>query len=148
MEYIRRSTNFFITLSIILVFTIIPINASTGVEIIDNIESVTIQPRFTNITVFLNDFYIDDQGKAYLTSTVDARNVDEIKISMYLQKYQDGNWTTVKHWSTTQKGTFCGIGESWYVLSGYQYRMISYAYVYNDDTLLESTYYVSGSQIY
>ncbi|MBN4069525.1 hypothetical protein JYU11_01320 [bacterium AH-315-G05] len=109
-------------------------------------EITIVQPKFTNITVFANDFYITDQGKAVLTSSVDARNVDEITISMYLQKYQDGRWNTVKHWVTTQRGTLCIIGKTWYVVRGYQYRMLSC--VYQDGRLIESTSYASKSLIY
>jgi len=141
----RRSKVFLLFLSVMFIFTILPINASTDIE---TTETVIIHPKFTNITVFYNDFYITDQGKAVLTSSIDARNVDECKISMYLQKYQDGSWVTVKHWSATESGMFCGLGETWYVMSGYQYRMVSYSYVYQKGNLLESTSYTSKSKLY
>ena len=143
----RRSKVFLLFLSVMFIFTILPINASTDIETTEN-ETVIIQPKFTNITVFYNDFYITDQGKAVLTSSIDARNVDECKISMYLQKYQNGSWTNVKHWSTIESGTFCGLGETWYVMSGYQYRMVSYGFVYSGGNLLESTYFISKTKIY
>lgn len=143
----RRSKVFLLFLSVMFIFTIVPINASTDIETTEN-ETVIIQPKFTNITVFYNDFYITDQGKAVLTSSIDARNVDECKISMYLQKYQNGSWTTVKHWSATESGTFCGLGKTWYVVGGYQYRMVTYAYTYLQGTMVESTYYASKSKIY
>lgn len=133
---------------ICLMFVImtVPLNASTDTEI--KKEEVLIQPRFTNISVFYNDFYITDQGKAVLTSYIDARNVDECKISMYLQKYQNGRWVTVKQWSLSESGTFCGIGEKWYVMKDFQYRMKTYAYVYSDGKYLESTQFTSNSIIY
>jgi hypothetical protein len=126
----------------------VPMNASTDTNATVEKEEVLIQPRFTNISVFYNDFYITDQGKAVLTSYIDARNVDECKISMYLQKYQNGSWVNVKHWSTTESGTFCGIGETWYVMSGYQYRMKTYAYVYSNDEFVESTSDISKTKLY
>jgi hypothetical protein len=101
--------------------------------------------RFTYISVFYNEFNITDQGKAELTSSIDARNVDEYKISMYLQKYQNGRWVTIKHWFSIENGTFCGLGEIWYVESGYQYRMVSYGYVYIDGVCVENTQYISDS---
>lgn len=110
----------------LLVFSIIPVSASTDSNVSDESKTVLIQPKFTNISVFYNDFYITDQGKAVLMSSIDARNVDECKLSMYLQKYQNGSWITVKYWSATESGTFCGLGEIWYVMSGYQYRMLTY----------------------
>lgn len=133
---------------LIFVLTALPTNASTDFDTSKEIEAVLIQPKFTNISIFYNDFYITDQGKAVLVSSIDARNVDECKISMYLQKYQSGSWVTVKHWSSTESGTFCGIGETWYVMSGYQYRMKSYAYVYSENQLVEYTNYVSKSKLY
>jgi len=67
---------------------------------------------------------------------------------MYLQKYQNGSWVTVKHWSATESGSFCGIGETWYVMSGYQYRMLTYGYVYYNGNSLENTKFTSGTVIY
>lgn len=131
-----------------LVVMVVPVNASAEIDTTIEKEEVQIQPKFTNISVFYNDFYITDKGKSVLTSYIDARNVDECKISMYLQKYQNGSWVTVKHWSTTEAGTFCGIGESWYVLSGYQYRMRSFGYAYLNGDLIESTNYTSKTVIY
>ena len=131
---------------LMFVMMTVPLNASTDTEI--EKEEVLIQPRFTNISVFYNDFYITDQGKAVLTSYIDARNVDECRISMYLQKYQNGSWVTVKHWSAIESGTFCGLGETWYVMSGYQYRMNSFGYVYSNGELIENTSHISGSVIY
>lgn len=141
----KRGKFLMLLVCLVLVIIATPVNAYTDLE---TIEKENIQPRFTNISVFYNEFHITDQGKAGLTSSIDARNVDECKISLYLQRYQSGSWVTVNHWSAIESGTFCGIGEIWYVMSGYQYRMVSYGYVYKDDILLESTYYVSPTQIY
>jgi hypothetical protein len=127
--------------------TVIPIDAKPNTVAIEK-QNIVIRPSFTNISLFYNDFYITDQGKAFLTSSVDARNVDECKVRMDLQKYQNGRWTTVKSWSKTENGTFCGLGEAWYVMSGYQYRMVSYSYVYEKGSLLESTTYTSKSRLY
>jgi hypothetical protein len=111
-------------------------------------ENLLNQERFTYISVFYNEFNITNQGKAELTSSIDARNVDECKVSMYLQKYQNGRWTMIKHWSSTENGTFCGLGEIWYVESGYQYRMVSYGYVYINGICVENTYYISDPYVY
>lgn len=142
----KRGNLVIVFICLMFVIMTVPMNASTD-NIIEK-EEVLIQPRFTNISVFYNDFYITDQGKAVLTSYIDARNVNECKINMYLQKYQNGSWVTVKSWSATESGTFCGIGETWYVMSGYQYRMKSYAYVYLDNEFVESTIYTSRTTIY
>lgn len=142
----KRGNLVFVFICIMFVIMTVPSNAS--IDTSTEKKEVIIQPKFTNISVFYNDFYITDQGKAVLTSYIDARNVDECKISMYLQKYQNGSWINVKHWSVTESGTFCGIGETWYVISGYQYRMVTYGYVYDDNRLIETTKFTSKTIIY
>lgn len=120
--------------------------SDSGFDSSKNID--LIQPYFTNINVFYNDFNITNQGKAMLTSIVDARNVDRIRIEIYLQRYQNGRWNTVKSWETNQNGTLATLGENWYVASGYQYRMLSYAYVYKDGIIVDSTMFSSTTIIY
>ncbi len=136
----------FIFVLVITLFSVIPVNAIGDLKAEEKID--LIQPQFTNISVFYNDFKITENGKAILTSSITARDVDEIRISTYLQQYKGGQWTIVKHWTTTQYGTIGVLGETWYVSSGYQYRMVSYGYVYNDDVFIESTSYTSDSLIY
>lgn len=136
-----------IILCFILMVISIPVYAGDDIEIQEeNINSIG--TRFSNISVFYNDFEITESGKAMLTSSITSRETDKIKISTYLQKYENRRWITVKHWTTTGQGTIAALGEKWYVASGYQYRMKSYAYVYKDDIFLESTTYISVSKYY
>ncbi|MCD5410473.1 MAG: hypothetical protein LRZ93_02315 [Clostridiales bacterium] len=132
---------------LVLMISVIPIYASDDSESLEGKVDI-IQPNFTNISVFSNNFEITDKGKAMLTSSITARNVDEIRISMYLQRYQSGGWRILKRWTTTQFGNIAVLGGTWYVVSGYQYRILSYAYAYQGGRLIESTSYVSGSIIY
>jgi len=53
-------------------------------------ESDVVQIQFTNIYSFFNNFEISDSGKSTFTSTLTARNVDEVAISCYLQQYSNG----------------------------------------------------------
>jgi hypothetical protein len=136
-------------LMLVLVLTLlaVPVYASDNAELQEeNVDVVS--PRFTNISVFYNDFEINENGKAMLTSSITSRDTDEIKISTYLQRYEDGGWITVKHWTTIQLGTIAVLGEQWYVTSGHQYRMKSYAYVYKNNEFIESTTYTSGTKLY
>lgn len=55
---------------VMLVIMAVPVNASTDTNATVEKEEVLIQPRFTNISVFYNDFYITDKGKAVLTSVL------------------------------------------------------------------------------
>ncbi|MEA1974061.1 MAG: hypothetical protein U9N10_00740 [Bacillota bacterium] len=133
-------------LCFILIILSVPVYATENIELQEKVDVNS--TRFSNINLFQNTFEIEKYGKVVLTSAVDARNTDEIKISMYLQKYEDGRWQTVKHWSTIQSGAFAVLGIQRYVASGYQYRMKSYAYVYKSDVLLESAVYTSGTELY
>jgi hypothetical protein len=80
----KRGNLLTLLICFILVFSVIPVGATTDSDALDEKVINIIQPRFTNISVFYNDFYITDQGKAVLISSIDARNVDKCKISMYL----------------------------------------------------------------
>ena len=138
---------FMLCLCLTFMISAVPVHASSDFKLADGASSI-IQPQFTYISVFMNDFNIENNGKATIASSVTARNVDKIKINAYLQRYANGQWTTVKSWTITESGTIAVLDESWYVASGYQYRMVSYAYVYLNNQLLESTTYTSGTKIY
>lgn len=71
----KRGNLVIVFICLMFVIMTVPVNASTDTPI--EKEVVLIQPRFTNISVFYNDFYITEKGKAVLTSYIDARNVDE-----------------------------------------------------------------------
>lgn len=135
-----------VMLCLILMLLSVPVYAEGDTELKE--ENINASTRFSNISVFYNVFEITKSGKAMLTSSITSRETDEIKISTYLQKYENRSWVTVKHWTTTGQGTIAVLGEQWYVASGYQYRMKSYAYVYKDNVFLESTSYTSSSKIY
>lgn len=128
---------------VVTVFTL-PAHAATNTENIEN----SVIARFTNIRQFSNYLTIDSFGKATVTSTLDARYCDEVSIYASLQQYSGGQWTTIKSWSNYQYGTAVEMSESWYVASGYQYRLVSYGYVYSGGELLESTSYIGGSKSY
>lgn len=147
MEKIKRFSFSIITLCFLFVFIVMPVNAEVEIENAEA-ENSLVQPMFTNISAFHNDFNITSNGKAILTSSVNARNVDECRVGMYLQRYQNRSWTTIKYWSATERGRLCGLGEIWYIMSGYQYRMMSYAYVYQDGKFVESTSNISRSIVY
>lgn len=111
-------------------------------------EPEVVQNRFTNIYSFGNKFEISDSGKSTFTSTLTARNVDEVSITCDLQQYSAGKWKTIKSWSGEYTGTAYVLSKSWYVASGYSYRLKSYAYVYVDSSLIESDSYTSNNIYY
>jgi len=69
-------------------------------------------------------------------------SIDKTRISAYLQKYTNGSWDTVNHWSKTEYSDECSWSQSYYVVSG-SYRLYTYYYAYIDDVVVESTTLVS-----
>lgn len=107
-----------------------------------------IQVRFAYIDLFKNSFEIADNGKSSFSTILWSRNVDEVHLYGYLQQYNNGKWKTIKSWSNETDGTEGILAGSWYVASGYSYRFKSYAYLYKDGTVVESTSYSSNNVYY
>ena len=92
----------------------------------------TLQPRFTYIWsvsvglgIELDGYSTCDTGLTLHEATHSA------KISMTLQRYEDTGWEDVKSWSVTDDGPDVDLIEHWYVVSGYDYQVVSTVYVYN-----------------
>ncbi len=96
-----------------------------------------ISPKFTYINVFHHNFDISSNGKSSLPVYLDAHSVDQVKVVVNLQQYDKGNWRTIKSWSVKNNEDSAGIGKSYYVNSGYLYRLKYYGYVYVNDRLVE-----------
>lgn len=109
-----------------------------------------INVRWSYITVFSNHFDIKSGGKAECDSFfTTAKDREKLKISMYLKMYEDGVWKIVKYWSASEPNEdFCGLCEDWYVKKDRQYKMITYCYVYDGGTCVESSKYTSSSEFY
>lgn len=109
-----------------------------------NYEIVT--PFFTNITLFQNVFDISTDGKASISVYLTARNVDSVKVDASLQQYKNGNWLTIKSWTNTSVGTYAGVSGTYYIAKGYQYRILSNGYVYQNGIVRENSSYLSESK--
>ena len=107
-----------------------------------------VHAEFTYINMFKNNFTISSSGNASVSSTLNSYNVDEVRIVGYLQQYTGSKWKTIKTWSSQTNGTIGAISSSWYVSSGYSYRYLSYAYLYKDGSLVESTSATSNAIYY
>ena len=108
------------------------------------------QIRWTYIHTVYNWMGINDSGKATMVSDMDtySGSVTQVRMTNYLQRYQNGSWTTVNSWSQTTPGTYAYWSNTYYVYQGYNYRLLTYFYAYNGSTLLESTSLTSGSVYY
>jgi len=107
-----------------------------------------IQPFWQEITEFRNNFNISSTGKATVTVILYAYDVDSIEVEANLQQYKNGSWVTIKSWSNSSNDYYCGIGESWYVMSGYNYRLYSIGTVYENEVPVEQTTYTSDPHWY
>ena len=84
----------------------------------------------TYISSYDYNLSINSSGLASCGASVTAYpGTDSVKISMYLQRY-DGGWSTVQHWTKEADGTYVSLVKSYYVTSGYNYRMLVYFYAY------------------
>ncbi|MDA8226589.1 MAG: hypothetical protein M0T74_02590 [Desulfitobacterium hafniense] len=71
-----------------------------------------------------------------------------IGINASIQQYVNGRWTTIKSWTSTSYNNSGYLDQTWYVTSGYYYRMVSTGAVYQNDKLVEQTSYTSPSYWY
>ena len=92
-------------------------------------EAPTISPRYVNIMAFSASIGVNSSGKASCYSFVETANTSyNINLSVSLQRYINGGWSTVKNWSTSGTGE-TSLYKSWYVTSGYYYRTAATATV-------------------
>jgi len=103
--------------------------------------SELMQPEWTYLYYVTNYFDIDASGEALMDSQMQVYDgyADNVKMNNYLQRYNNGSWTTVKSWSQSTDGTYAFWSGSYYVYEGYYYRLYTYYYVYHGSTLLEYT---------
>ncbi len=102
-------------------------------------EKEIITPKFSYINSFYNDFEISDSGNVSVSSYLNVDNSNQVKITGYLQQFNDGSWKTVKSWSNTSSGNDVVLKKEWTVASGYTYRYVSYGFVYVGGSMVEST---------
>lgn len=70
-------------------------------------------------------------GKAIVDAeTVAGSNASSVYVSASLQQYNNGHWNTIKSWSDTQNGNYVSLSQTWYVASGYSYRLVTYHITY------------------
>lgn len=114
----------------------------------DDTDSV-ISIRTIDLKIFSNYLGISSSGKADINVYAKGVNADKVVIKAYLKKYTGGSWVTVKSWSVTENSNSATVDKSYYVASGYEYKVFSYCYLYaSDGTLIESSSGNSNSVIY
>ena len=87
--------------------------------------------KMTYIMNLYTSLSISSNGRSNSYAKMNAYpGVDSVRISMYLQRYDNG-WKTVKHWVKNFSGTTGTLSKNWYVMSGYEYRVRTYFYAYD-----------------
>lgn len=104
---------------------------------------------WVSITDFQNTFDISASGAALVNLRLNARSdINKVVINASIQQYVNGRWTTIKSWTSTSYNNSGYLDQTWYVTSGYYYRMVSTGAVYQNDKLVEQTSYTSPSYWY
>jgi len=107
------------------------------------------ETKYQEIDMYKNSFEISSSGIASCKVSLESQSSDRtVKVYAYIQRYENGRWITVKSGNASADDGDVSIYMQLMVLSGYDYRLKSYAYVYKDGILLESDTYYSNSQSY
>ena len=95
-----------------------------------------------NIAIIATDNFIElgSLGKLTCLGSTEVQDGYNAKVTVELQRYQNGSWTTIKTW-TDYGDAFATVDKDYYVTSGYYYRLkiTHQAYTYSG-TLVETIY--------
>lgn len=114
----------------------------------NNFNQETIRPMFSNILMFHNNFDISTVGNASISSSLVAQSCSHIVIEATLQQLNNGNWTTIKAWSSSTPGTSAELSGSYFVTSSKFYRVQTTGTVYVAGVIVEQTTDTSSAKYY
>lgn len=104
-----------------------------------------IAPCYTGTASISSNLSISSAGKATCTGAIRLYASYTANMTVKLQRYTNGYWSTVQSWSGDGVST---ISKSYYVTSGYYYRVVTAASVYDSSgnyvegpTMLSTTKY-------
>ena len=143
----RRIRIVILNLCIAMFISVVPAQAAENTNLVAKEDAG--QAKFSYICVIDNNLKIDNDGRVIVTSSLTSRNVDKILLSIFLQKYENGSWINLKHWTITKEGNAALLGGEYSVQSGFAYRIVSYGYVNGSKgEFLEGDSYYGGSELY
>ena len=144
-----RKKTILLLIIFIICLTINPTSILASQENQQTTEQDLIQPMWNYIITYTNSFDISKFGRADVGVVLTSYTADSMRVEASIQQFKDGRWTTIKTWSNTTYGeVVCGLGKSWYVMSGYYYRMVSTGTVYKNGRIVEQTSYISPTRLY
>lgn len=98
-----------------------------------------IQPHYRRILTFDIDLDINSRDKSTSYSKVTSScDTDTIDLTMELQREVNGDWETIKSWSSSSAWV-ASMEKDWYVVKGYDYQLLSTADVYNENGIWQET---------
>ena len=106
-------------------------------------------PRYIAINDFRTDLEISDSGSASCSTKVSfVYTTYTVEITMKLQRTSmtESQWTTIRTWTTTGSGTVA-MDRVWLVNSGYFYRLIVTATVYDANGNFVETQTISSEVV-
>jgi len=102
--------------------------------------SSEIGPLWVDIIKFSNSFDVSGSGLFQFDTSLSARsNINKVVINASIQQNNNGSWQTIKSWTSTSNSSNGSLCQKWYVVSGYDYRLVSSGAVYEDGVLAEKT---------
>ena len=125
------------------IFTMPSVASSSEVN-----DDIGVSPMFTYIIDTEAQIFINSSGKATVETYLTGNNqVTSTKAIINLQQYKNGRWTTIKTWNESSSTRILNFSSTYYVNSGYSYRVQSTVTAYSG-TNSESTTLTSSSQSY
>jgi len=107
------------------------------------------ETKYQEMDMYKNSFDISSSGIASCKVSLESQSSDRtVKVYAYIQRYENGRWITIKSGNASDDDGDVSIYMQLMILSGYDYRLKSYAYVYQDGVWLESDSYYSDNQYY
>lgn len=142
--FMKKISMFSIVLCFVLLVSALPCQA---LGLVKDPQGV-VRPMFTYIDWFTANLDITGTGRADIDVSICASGSERTGVRADLQKFIQGSWTTIKTWSVTNNSGICTMSNSWYVDTGYAYRVVAYGYVYRNGNVVESTSITTPSQSY
>jgi hypothetical protein len=98
-----------------------------------------------NTSIYLS---ISTSGKATCSASLSTWGGYGCGIILDLQQYKNGEWETVKSWTSTSEGMYTSINKEIYVPKGYTYRLKAFFYATQNGDIVDSTTIYSSEKYY
>ena len=96
-----------------------------------------VQPRFTYIGYASVGLGIEHDGYATCDTDVTLyESIYDVEIIMTLQRNDGSGWEDVRSWTIIDDGPNADIIKHWYVVSGYDYQVMSDIFIYNQNNVI------------